>query len=118
MIEILASVFLVIGTAFVALSSLGLARLPDVYSRLHAVTKASTLGMMGILASSAVVSGWAGHNVTAEVVTVLFVFLTNPVGGHMIARSAYLTGTPLTERSSIDELRRAGEHADVDHDTA
>ena len=45
MIEIAASILLLVGTAFVCLGAIGLIRLPDVYSRMHAVTKATTLGV-------------------------------------------------------------------------
>jgi len=107
LIEVLASFCLIAGTFFVILGAIGLLRMPDVYSRLHAVTKSSTLGLAGVLASSALMFGTAGANVTPEVLTVLFVFLTNPVGGHMIARSAYLTGVPLSDRSVMDAMNRA-----------
>lgn len=116
MVEWIASFCLVAGTFFVVLGALGLLRMPDVYSRLHAVTKSSTLGLAGVLASSALMFGVNGANVLPEVLTILFVFLTNPVGGHMIARSAYLIGVPLTERSVMDAMKRAGEHGGMDHD--
>ena len=122
MIEILAVTALVLGTAFIALSALGLLRLPDVYSRLHAITKASTLGMAGTLAASALFfAGEAEHgswSILRELLAMWFVVLTNPVGGHMIARSAYLIGVPMTEVSILDHLDRAGEHQGVEHDTA
>ncbi len=105
-----------IGTFFVVLGAVGLIRLPDVYSRLHATTKSSTLGLAGMLIASAVLFGAQGYNVGPELLTILFVFLTNPVGGHMIARSAYLIGIPLSELSVMDAMQRAGEHADQAHD--
>lgn len=116
MTEILTSTFLVLGTLFIVLSSLGLRRFPDVYGRLHAATKASTLGIAGIVAASAIHFGAAGHSVLAEILVIIFMLLTNPVGGHMIGRAAYLTGIPMTEDTILDEMKRAGEHADGDHD--
>lgn len=122
MIEILAAISLVVGTAFIALSAVGMLRLPDVYSRLHAITKASTLGMAGTLLGSALFSveqeGYASWNLLRELFTMWFVFLTNPVGGHMIARSAYLIGVRMTDLSVVDDLGRAGEREGVKHDTA
>ena len=122
MIEYLAAASLLIGTAFVALSAVGILRLPDVYSRLHAITKASTLGMAGTLLASALFSiaseGYASWNLVRELLAMWFVLLTNPVGGHMIARSAYLIGVRMTELSVVDDLDRAGKHEDVEHDTA
>jgi multicomponent Na+:H+ antiporter subunit G len=107
-----------IGTFFIALSALGMLRLPDVYSRLHSITKASTLGMAGVLAASAVHFAARGDVPVGELLTMWFVMLTNPVGGHMMARSAYLTGVRLSDASKIDQLDRAGEHRDAEHDMA
>ncbi len=117
MTEVLASLSLIIGTFFIAVSAIGLIRMPDVYSRLHAVTKSSTFGIAGVLLGSAIVFGTAGENVYVEILTMWFVFMTNPVGGHMIARSAYLAGVRMTHISVIDEMDRAGEWADAEHDT-
>ncbi len=117
MVEALASLFLAGGTFFIALSAVGLLRLPDVYSRLHAITKASTLGMFGILIASGCFFLGLGETPIGEVVAIAFIVFTNPVGGHMIARSAYLIGVRLSDRSVIDELARAGERAaTVQHD--
>ena len=57
-----------------------------------------------------------GHGVLPEVLTVLFVALTNPVGAHMIARSAYLIGIRMADISVVDQMQRAGEHAHSVHD--
>jgi len=107
---------LIIGTFFVFVSAMGLLRLPDVYSRLHAVTKATTLGMAGILGASAITFAVRGDDVLPEILTVVFIFLTNPVGGHMIARSAYLIGIPMTDLTIVDQMQRAGEGSHADHD--
>ena len=116
MVEAVACVSLATGSFFVFVSALGLLRLPDVYSRLHAVTKASTLGLAGILTASVATFWTLGHWIVPELVTMLFVFLTNPAGGHMIARSAYLIGVPMTRLSVLDDMRRAGESSGADHD--
>ena len=107
---------LLVGCFFLALSAIGMLRLPDVYSRMHAITKASTLGMAGLLAASGLFHGLQGDGFLGEIVAMWFVLLTNPVGGHMIARSAYLVGIPMTDQSVIDQLDRAGEAADREHD--
>jgi multicomponent Na+:H+ antiporter subunit G len=117
LIELFVSGALLVGTAFIVISAIGLLRLPDVYSRMHAVTKATTLGLAGILTASAVNGLAAGQNVIGELLTMWFVFMTNPVGGHMIARSAYLVGIPLWSESVIDELGLAGHNSNSDHDT-
>ena len=117
MTDLVAAASLLVGTFFVALSALGLARLPDVYSRLHAVTKASTLGLAGLLAASGLHFWALGTGVLEELFAMYFILLTNPVGGHMIARSAYLIGIRMTDLSVVDQLDRAGAHAGGDHDT-
>jgi len=117
LIEIVVSGALLIGTAFIVISAIGLLRLPDVYSRMHAVTKATTLGLAGILTASAVNGLAAGQNVIGELLTMWFLFMTNPVGGYMIARSAYLVGTPLWSESVVDELGLAGHNSGSEHDT-
>ncbi len=110
---------LLIGTFFVCLASLGIWRLPDVYTRLHALTKASTLGLAGCLLASALVFRASDHSIVPELLTMLFVVVTNPVGGHMIARSAYLIGIAMSDHHSVlDEMKRAGEQADREHDQA
>ncbi len=117
MIDWIVVALLVLGTFFVALGAVGLLRLPDVYSRMHAVTKATTLGMGGLLGASAIFFLSHGHYVWGELLTLWLVFLTNPVGGHMIAKSAYLIGVPMADVSILDEFGESGSLADSDHDT-
>ena len=107
---------LFIGSFFLFVSAVGLLRLPDVYSRMHAITKASTLGLAGLLGASAVYHGVRGEGFLGEILAMWFVLLTNPVGGHMIARSAYLVGVPLTDESVVDQLDQAGTAGEPEHD--
>jgi len=80
--------FMVTGTFFMVLASIGLLRLPDLYTRLHALTKGTTLGLVCLLLASAV--SLASWEITLKVVCAIFFhFLTNPVGAHMITRAAY-----------------------------
>ncbi len=84
------------GLFFSAIASLGVLRLPDFYTRLHAMGKAETLGVLLTLSGVAL---WQGLTLTS--VKVLFVavffFLTNPTATHAIARAALRTGAkPLT----------------------
>jgi monovalent cation/proton antiporter MnhG/PhaG subunit len=101
LIETLVCILLAVGTFFITVSSVGLLRLPDVYGRLHAVTKGSTLGIAGILAAAALWFYAAGYEIGAEFVVMGFVLLT---------------GVPLTDDSVIDEMRRAGEKGGAAHD--
>jgi multicomponent Na+:H+ antiporter subunit G len=79
-------------------------RLPDLFMRLQASTKASTLGLGCMLIALAV--HFQDLTVTTRAVLVIaFFFLTAPVGAHMIARAAYAVGVPLWEGTIADELR-------------
>lgn len=98
-------------------AAFGLLRLPDLYTRMHAVTKAGTLGVGLILVAAIVAFG--DVSVTARaLVALVFVLLTAPVSAHMIGRAGYLGGASLWEktafddwRADYDELRREGEEA-------
>lgn len=89
--SVLIPALMVIGTLFVLVSGVGLVRLPDVYCRAHAVTKASTLGLLCLLLSACLYFG-TSEIITKAVLIILFVFVTNPVGTHMITRAALESG--------------------------
>ena len=79
---------LIVGGFFTLVGSIGLVRLPDCLMRLHAPTKATTLGVGGVLAASLLDSLDHGHFVVHEVLIVLFLFVTAPVSALMLARAA------------------------------
>ena len=88
-IELLASLLLVAGGGFALVGAIGLARLRDLYTRLHAPTKASTLGVGGALLASMLVFGWTGQRlVIHELLITAFVFLTAPISAHLLVKSA------------------------------
>jgi multicomponent K+:H+ antiporter subunit G len=88
-IDLLASLLLVAGGAFALVGAIGLVRLRDLYTRLHAPTKASTLGVGGALLASMLVFGWTGQRlVIHELLITAFVFLTAPISAHLLIRSA------------------------------
>jgi len=103
------------GTAFMLVAAIGLLRLPDLYTRMHAVTKAGTLGVGLILISAAVAFGDVSV-ATRSLVALLFVLLTAPVSAHMIGRAGYLGKVEMWEGTVFDDwggdyetLRREGE---------
>lgn len=105
MIELLISAFMIIGVIFYVFGTIGLLRLPDIYSRMHAVTKSSTLGVICLLLASFIfflVN--AGIPSAKLLLGIIFIFLTAPVGAHMISRAAYRIGVPLWEKSVQDDL--------------
>lgn len=115
MTETLVAGSLVVGAALVALAGLGLLRLPDLYTRMHAVTKATTLGLALLLLGSALEAWRAGHMPLVELLIIGLVFLTNPVGAHLLARAAYLSGLPMSQ-GSRDDMGRLGQRAGDSHD--
>lgn len=87
MVEILTSLFLVIGGIFVLTGSIGLVRMPDLFMRLHGPTKATTLGSGGILIASMIhFSNQEGLSLHELLVT-LFLLTTAPVSAYLIARA-------------------------------
>lgn len=85
-------VFLVlVGGFFLTVGTIGLLRLPNVYNRLHATSKATTLGASSFALAAWVYFGPAGPGLKA-LVAVLFLFVTAPTGGHMISRAAERMG--------------------------
>jgi multicomponent Na+:H+ antiporter subunit G len=102
--EPVSAVLLVIGALFMLLAGVGIVRLPDLFMRLQAATKASTLGVGCMLL--AVALHFEDLAVTTRAVLVIAFFcLTAPVGAHMIARAAYAAGVPLWAGTITDELR-------------
>lgn len=87
-VEWLASILLLIAAFTLFVGALGLARLPDFFMRLHAPTKASTLGVGGILLASMIVGASQGRIGFAELLITLFVFVTAPVSANMMAQAA------------------------------
>jgi multicomponent Na+:H+ antiporter subunit G len=84
-------VLVAVGTAFLLVGTVGLLRLPDVYNRMHATSKATTLGAASILLASWIFYGPGGRGLNA-LVTVLFLFVTAPTGAHMISQAAHRMG--------------------------
>lgn len=107
MLEALIATSIVIGSAFALVGSIGLVRLGDVYSRLHGPTKATTLGLGGLLFASILrFGGGTGLNVD-EVLITLFLFLTAPVSAHMLARAGLHLRVPSVTRPPEPDERQA-----------
>ncbi|HWV10229.1 MAG TPA: Na+/H+ antiporter subunit G [Pseudomonas sp.] len=99
-IELLVSLFLIIGSVFALIGAIGLYRLPDFFTRLHGPTKATTLGVGGILIASMIF--FAGHDGALslhELLITLFLFITAPVSAHMLAKAAIQQKVRLDKRT-------------------
>lgn len=106
MIEIVVAILVITGTVMSLISSLGIIRLPDVYNRAHASTKSATLGILCILLGAFFYFLFT-HGVSSIrlLLGIVFVFLTAPVAGHIIIRSAHRSKVVLADISVQDDLQ-------------
>lgn len=87
--EALISVLLLIGAGFALIGSIGLARLPDFYCRLHGPTKSTTLGVGAILIGSGLYFSLYAEGLSLhELLIAVFLFVTAPVSAHLMAKAA------------------------------
>ena len=99
--DIIGGLLLVAGALFLLLGGLGLVRMPDVFNRIQAGTKATTLGTLLSLAGFAFLQpGWA----IKLFLIGLFVLFTNPLSSQVLARAAHRSGARMTKRTTIDTL--------------
>lgn len=93
--EALVAALIYIGAFFTLVGSLGLARLPDFYARLHGPTKATTLGVGSLLLASMVFFVVVGDGLRLhKVLITVFLFLTAPVSGHLLAKAGLRVRVP------------------------
>jgi multicomponent Na+:H+ antiporter subunit G len=112
MISLIAAALIVGGTLLMLVAAVGVARMPDLYIRLQASTKAASLGAGSVLLALALV--FADFAVAMRaLLAIVFIFLTVPISGHLIARAAYLVGVKPWEGTRWDEL--AGRYDMVTH---
>jgi multicomponent Na+:H+ antiporter subunit G len=103
-VDLISLLFFLIGSFLMFLAGLGLLRLPDVFLRMSAATKASTLGAGFILLAAALYFEDLG-TISRAVATVFFLLLTGPVAAHRIARAAYIDGVHLWDGTVRDDLK-------------
>jgi multicomponent Na+:H+ antiporter subunit G len=100
-LDILGALLLLAGAIFLFLGGLGLVRMPDVFNRIQAGTKATTLGTLLSLAGFACLQpDWA----LKLFLIGLFVLFTNPLSSQVLARAAHRSGIPMTTRATVDTL--------------
>ena len=98
--EILGVIITGIGTLFLLLGNLGVLRLPDVYNRIQAGTKCTTLGaFLTILGVGIMEPSWFWKTLLIA----LFILATNPISSHAIARASCKSGVPLCDKSVVDK---------------
>jgi multicomponent K+:H+ antiporter subunit G len=108
MLELVLSILILLGAAFTFIGSLGLLRLRDFYTRLHGPTKATTLGVGSLLIASAVFFSYHDAGLSLhEILVTVFLFITAPVGAHLMAKAALHLDLPsLSEPPKTDEHER------------
>ena len=104
MTDIVTAILWLAGAAFALLAAVGVLRMPDVFTRMQASTKASTLGLGCLLLGAAVQMGDVASFIRVTTIGA-FVLLTTPVAGHVIARASYFADVPLWKGTVLDERR-------------
>ena len=103
MTDIIVMILSTIGALYILVAAIGLVRMPDFYTRLSVTVKASTMGAGFLLV--AVSLNFTEFSTTTKALSVIFfLFVTAPVSGHMICRSAYFSGAKLWDKSVLDDL--------------
>ncbi len=99
------------GAIFLLLAALGLVRMPDVYNRMQAGTKATTLGSILFLAGVGIAfPSWLPR----LALLIVFIVFTNPISSHALIRAAHAAGIPLASQTVQDDLAGSGADADAD----
>jgi len=98
-----AALFLVGGVFFLVVGAVGVVRFPDGYHRLHSISVCATLGLGGMLLAACYHLGSISV-VSKAVITLVFLCVASPIGGHLLAKAAHDAGAPLWPRTLGDEL--------------
>jgi len=84
--EIIGSFFVLVGSIFLFLGALGIYRMPDIYNRLQAGTKATTMGAMSLVLG---VGFWETSWMLKALIIIIFIAYSNPISSHALARANY-----------------------------
>lgn len=103
--DLIAIVALVIGLFFMFAGAVGVIRFPDTYHRLHAASKCSTLGLLGLLVAAVCHLGTI-ELLTKAVITLVFAFVATPVGSHILAKAALRDRSPQWEGTLEDDFAK------------
>jgi len=105
LIDMLTALFMVAGCLAMLIAAIGIVRMPDLFTRMHAASKVGTVGVSCVVLAAA--THFAELSVVAPVLlTIVFFFATAPVAAHMVGRAAYGTGVRMWEGTVIDEWKQ------------
>lgn len=111
--DIVVALLMLTGTFFMLLAGIGILRMPDLFLRMSATSKAGTLGTGLVVLSAALEFNEFGV-FTRAMAIILFLVITAPVAAHLIGRAAYFDGVPLFSGTVQDDLHghyRVSNHA-------
>ncbi len=101
--EWIAAILLLFGAGFMLIAGIGILRFTDLYLRMHAATKAPSLGVFLMVVGIIVFFGEILFVVKGTLI-ILFIFMTTPVGSHMLSRTAHLMNVQKSKETLVDEL--------------
>lgn len=102
-VDVVAAVFLVAGTAFTFIAAVGLFRMRDVYARIHVATKPATLGI-ALTLGAAILQVPFGPLTTKLVLALAFQFWSVPAASHLLGRAARRAGVAPAVPDTVDEF--------------
>lgn len=103
MVDWLIALLMILGSLFVLVSVVGLLRLPDLYMRMHATTKTTSFGVVMILLG-AVLALPNLETIIKGFLVIIFIFLTTPLGSHMISKAGHILKIKKTDSYLRDDL--------------
>jgi len=110
LLNILVGLLVIVGAFFTLFAAMGVLRFPDLYSRMHAASKAGVFGSGLILVGLALFA--QDHAIVARaILAILFLILTTPVSAHLLAKAAYAAGHRPWEGTICDEMKDADQNA-------
>lgn len=109
---VVASILVSLGVALMAISAIGVLRLPDVFSRMHAASKSTSLGLTFVLVGVGLFDGSTSVIVKAALASVLLI-ITQPVAAHVLGRAAHRAGVSVSDETRWDDLRDRVELQDL-----
>ncbi|MDY6801370.1 MAG: monovalent cation/H(+) antiporter subunit G [Bacteroidota bacterium] len=102
-VGIIGAILVLSGSIFIFLGALGLVRMPDLFNRIQAGTKASTLGtFLSLIGLLLITPEWWGK----LILLMIFILITNPVSSHILARAAHFIGVPLADLTITNKYKQ------------
>lgn len=102
--NVLVSILMILGALFCLIAAIGVFRMPDLYMRMHAATKAGAFGGALLVLAAALHFGTL-RAVIMAILIIVFFYITAPIAAQVFGLAAYRRGVPLWERSEVDQLR-------------